>query len=115
MATPESTSPLYHEASLVPALLEIQEEHGYLEREALEKYASEAEVPLHRLQAVASFFPHFRLTEPTKVVLRMCRDMACHMAGSGEIMAKLAALNGRQVTIMGTSCLGRCDRAPAAC
>jgi NADH:ubiquinone oxidoreductase subunit F (NADH-binding)/(2Fe-2S) ferredoxin len=48
------------------------------------------------------------------VVLKVCRDMACHMAGSADIMAKLVALDGKQVTITGTSCLGRCDRAPAA-
>jgi NADH:ubiquinone oxidoreductase subunit F (NADH-binding)/NADH:ubiquinone oxidoreductase subunit E len=115
MAERNSSSPLYHEVSLVPALLEIQQRHGYLEREALEKYSEEMDVPLQRLQAVASFFPHFRLTPPGKVVLRVCRDMACHMAGSAEIMSKLEPLNGRQVTIKGTSCLGRCDRAPAAC
>ena len=115
MATGNSTETLYHEVSLVPALIEIQRRYGWLEREALERYAEQAEVPLQRLQAVASFFPHFRLTRPTKVVVKVCRDMACHMAGSAEIMAKLATLDGQKVTIAGTSCLGRCDRAPAAC
>jgi NADH:ubiquinone oxidoreductase subunit F (NADH-binding)/NADH:ubiquinone oxidoreductase subunit E len=110
-----SSSPLYHEVSIVPALQEIQERFGYLDREALKRFSEEAEVPLQRLQAVASFFPHFRLTPPAKVVLRVCRDMACHMAGSAEIISKLESLNGDQVTIKGASCMGRCDRAPAAC
>src|ERR1700678_3292137 len=103
MATGKSTDTLYHEVTLVPALIEIQRHHGWLEREALERYAEQAEVPLHRLQAVASFFPHFRLTRPTKVVVKVCRDMACHMAGAAEIMAKLATLDGQKVTIAGTS------------
>jgi len=115
MATRNTTNPLYHEVALVPALIRIQQRHGYLEREALKQYAEEADVPLHRLQAVASFFPHFRLTEPAKVVLRVCRDMACHMAGSGKIISNLQGLDGKKVMVTGTSCLGRCDRAPAAC
>jgi NADH:ubiquinone oxidoreductase subunit F (NADH-binding)/NADH:ubiquinone oxidoreductase subunit E len=110
-----SSSPLYHEALLLPALQEIQHRFGYLEREALERLSEKAEVPLQRLQAVASFFPHFRLTPPRKVALRVCRDMACHMAGSAEMISKLQSLNGGQVAVEGVSCLGRCDRAPAAC
>ena len=109
-----SSSPIYHDVSLVPALIGIQRRHGYLDREALRKYSEETGVPLHRLQAVASFFPHFRLTQPAKAVLHVCRDMACHMAGSADIISKLASLNGR-VAVKGVSCLGRCDRAPAAC
>jgi len=115
MASRTSTDPVYHEVSLVPALLGIQARHGFLDREAMRKYSEETNVPLHRLQAVASFFPHFRLTQPPQVTVRVCRDMACHMAGAAEILGNLAALNGANVSIGGTSCLGRCDRAPAAC
>ncbi len=98
---------------LVPALLRIQHEHGYLKREAMEEYAREAGVPLHRLQSVASFFPHFQLTPPNRVVVRVCRDMACHLAGSAEMIGQLQARCGEHVTVEGVSCLGRCDRAPA--
>jgi NADH:ubiquinone oxidoreductase subunit F (NADH-binding)/NADH:ubiquinone oxidoreductase subunit E len=99
----------------VPALHEIQDRYGYLDQGALKRFSEENGVPLQRLQAVGSFFPHFRLTPPPKVTLRVCRDMACHMAGSAEIISKLESLNGRQVAVKGASCLGRCDRAPAAC
>jgi formate dehydrogenase beta subunit len=72
-------------------------------------------VPLYRLQEVASFFPHFFLSPPKKVTLRVCRDMACHLAGSAKMLAELQSVAGPQVAIEGASCLGRCDRAPAAC
>ena len=104
-----------YSASLVPALQEIQHEFGYLERGALEKYSEKSGVPLYRLQEVASFFPHFFLSPPKKVTLRVCRDMACHMAGSAKMIAELQSTAGAQVAIEGASCLGRCDRAPAAC
>jgi NADH:ubiquinone oxidoreductase subunit F (NADH-binding)/NADH:ubiquinone oxidoreductase subunit E len=115
MSSISSNLPLYHEVSIVPALIEIQERFGYLDRDALKKFSDTHSVPLQRLQAVASFFPHFRLTPPAKVVLKVCRDMACHMAGSADIISKLGALSGEKFAVKGASCLGRCDRAPAAC
>ncbi len=100
---------------LVPALHRIQQQFGYLKPEALEEFSKENGVPQYRLQAVASFFPHFLLTRPKKVVLRVCRDLSCHVAGSGKMLRELDALTSEEVAIEGTSCLGRCDRAPAAC
>ncbi len=99
---------------LVPALHRIQRQFGYLKPEALAEYARETGVPQYRLQAVASFFPHFQLTPPKKVVLKVCRDLSCHLAGSGRMLQELDALTSEQVAVQGTSCLGRCDRAPAA-
>src|SRR4051812_17857268 len=106
---------IYYRPVLVPALHRIQQQFGYLKREALEEFSRETGVPLYRLQAVASFFPHFQLTPPKKVVLKICRDMACHLAGSRRLLAELDGLTSEQFAIEGVSCLGRCDRAPAAC
>jgi len=112
MATERLTS---YSPVLVPALHRIQEQFGYLKPEALEEFSKESGVPQYRLQAVASFFPHFLLTPPKKIVLRVCRDLSCHLAGSGKMLRELEALTSEQVTVEGMSCLGRCDRAPAAC
>jgi NADH:ubiquinone oxidoreductase subunit F (NADH-binding)/NADH:ubiquinone oxidoreductase subunit E len=109
----DSTVPELYEATLVPALIQIQEEHGYLQREALEAYSESHDVPLHRLQAVASFFPHFQLSPPKKVVVRVCRDMACNLACSKAMITELQSGLGQDVSVQGVSCLGRCDRAPA--
>jgi NADH:ubiquinone oxidoreductase subunit F (NADH-binding)/NADH:ubiquinone oxidoreductase subunit E len=102
-------------ATLVPALTRIQHEFGFLKREALEEFAKDSGLPLNRLQAVASFFPHVRLSPPKKITLRVCRDMACHLAGSAAILRDLGAAADAQLSVEGVSCLGRCDRAPAAC
>jgi NADH:ubiquinone oxidoreductase subunit F (NADH-binding)/NADH:ubiquinone oxidoreductase subunit E len=100
---------------LLPALHRIQKQFGYLKQEALEEFCKQTGVPRYRLQAVASFFPHFSLTPPKKVVLRVCRDLSCNLAGSGKMLRQLDALTSEHVAVEGTSCLGRCDRAPAAC
>jgi formate dehydrogenase beta subunit len=103
-----------YDAVLVPALQRIQHEWGYLKREELEKYSTQSGTPLYRLQAVASFFPHFQLTEPKKCTVKICRDMACHLAGSGEMLRDLQSIVGPKVAVEGVSCVGRCDRAVAA-
>ena len=69
---------------LVPALYRMQQQFGYLKQEALEQLSKDMGVPQYRLHAVASFFPHFQLTPPKKVVLRICRDLSCNLAGSGK-------------------------------
>lgn len=102
-------------ASLIPALQRIQRQFGYLKPEALQEFSEESGVPLYRLHSVASFFPLFQLTPPKPVTLRICRDMACHMAGSGKMLRELGTLGAGHIAVEGVSCLGRCDRAPAAC
>src|SRR5436189_283291 len=81
---------------------------GYLKREALEEFSNETGVPLYRLQAVASFFPHFQLAPPKPVTVRVCRDMSCHLAGAGKMLQELSGLTSDQVGVEGVSCLGRC-------
>jgi NADH:ubiquinone oxidoreductase subunit F (NADH-binding)/NADH:ubiquinone oxidoreductase subunit E len=103
-----------YQAELVPALQRIQHQYGYLKKEALEKYSRDSGIPLYRLQAVASFFPHFTLTTPKKIMVRVCRDMACNLAGSRKMLEELQSLVGDDVAVEGVSCIGRCDRPAAA-
>src|SRR3982074_2767401 len=100
---------------LTTALQRIQRQFGYLKREALEQFSEQSGVPLYRLHSVASFFPHFQLTPPKPVTLKICRDMACHLAGSAEMLRDLHSLGNGLIGVEGVSCLGRCDREPAAC
>jgi len=110
-----TTEPARHTVAIVPGLHAIQHEFGYLQREALEAFSQKSGIPLHRLQSVASFFPHFRLSPPHRVTLRVCRDMSCHLAGSGELLREFGAKADDHLAVEGASCMGRCDRAPAAC
>jgi NADH:ubiquinone oxidoreductase subunit F (NADH-binding)/NADH:ubiquinone oxidoreductase subunit E len=105
-----------YQVRILPELQRVQHEYGYLEPAALERFSRSSGIPLYRIHAVASFFPHFRRAPAPRVTLRVCRDMACHMNGSGKMLADLARLAAPgRVEIEGVSCLGRCDAAPAAC
>src|SRR5690242_1132979 len=94
-----------YEAKIIPALHKIQHDHGYLKREALEAYARASDIPLYRLQTVASFFPHFRLSPPPTATVYVCRDMACHLYGTGlrEELEATAAAAGGEVHVKGVS------------
>lgn len=103
---------------IIPALHERQNARGgYLTDADMRAVAEEVGVPLHRVNAVVSFFPHFRLDPPPKVEVHVCRDMSCHRRGSVAMQERLAQWahknHGHDVEVCGVSCLGRCDRAPA--
>ena len=112
----ESKTLQIRQTRILPGLRRIQQKHGYLQRGDLENLAAELEIPLYRIEEVASFFPHFNKLPPEPVTLHICRDMSCHLAGSGRILAELGKLNEQgKVRVKGVSCIGRCDRSPAAC
>jgi formate dehydrogenase beta subunit len=106
-------TPKTGQLQILPALRQIQETYGYLKRDALIRLGKDSGIHLHRIQEVASFFPHFRLTPAPAVTVRVCRDMACHLAGSAFALDQLRPMAGERVCVEGVSCLSRCDRPPA--
>jgi NADH:ubiquinone oxidoreductase subunit E len=102
--------------ALVHELTLLQERDGWLSESELKALAKRLNEPLHRLESVSTFYTHFRRTPPKRVEVAVCRDLSCAMARGGEAAERLrAALAGRDdVEIREISCIGRCDRAPAA-
>lgn len=103
---------------IVRALLRLQAREGWLPPEELESLAAELSVPLHRLESVSTFYTHFRRTRPRGPVVEVCRDLSCRMAGGAEACERLRARSEGAAEgpfeVHEVSCLGRCDRAPAA-
>jgi NADH:ubiquinone oxidoreductase subunit F (NADH-binding)/NADH:ubiquinone oxidoreductase subunit E len=111
---------------LVQRLREIQNRHGSLPDEELRALARDTGIPLYRIEELSSFFPAFRLSrnDPPELVLRVCRDMTCHLRGAAAMLdqktglpatvASLSSATGCTLSVEGVSCLGRCDRAPVA-
>ncbi len=102
--------------SLIPALMAIQEVHGWLPREQLETLARANNRPLYEIQGLISFYPHFRTDPPQGVTVAVCGDLSCWLKGSEDRVTQLRAqYDGvEDVEVIEISCPGRCDIAPAA-
>ena len=108
MNRPATHSPIFDH------LRAIQRTHGYLPEGELRALAERLDVPLYRLQSVASFYPHFFLKPPARAEVRVCGDMACHRHGGNALRESLGRrFQGQDVNVQHVSCLGRCDLAPA--
>ncbi len=107
-------------SSIVQLLLKFQtEQGGYLTAEALQEFSDRHNVPLYRLEELTSFFNSFRRMPPPQVQVQVCRDFACHLAGSKSILADLehefrGEIQAGRVELEGKSCIGECDGAIAA-
>ncbi len=95
----------------------IQRDFGYLPADQLKTLAATINVPVSQIHAVASFYPHFHLSPPARVDVRVCADMSCHLRGGDKVRSSLdSAFSGadpKDISIRDVSCLGRCDHAPA--
>ena len=101
--------------AIVHELTLLQEREGWLSEAGLRDLAERLGVPLHRLESVSTFYPHFRRAPPRATTLSVCRDLSCALAGGARVCADLRRdLAARSdVEVREVSCLGRCDLAPA--
>lgn len=101
---------------LLRELTRLQHELGWLSDDTLRHVAKEHRVPLYRLEGLVSFYPSFRRTPPPRKTVHVCRDVSCSMGGCVKLTAELRESLASQddVEIVEVSCIGRCERAPAA-
>jgi NADH:ubiquinone oxidoreductase subunit F (NADH-binding)/NADH:ubiquinone oxidoreductase subunit E len=99
----------------IEELQALQAARGYLIEDDLRALSDRSGIPLYSLEAIASFYPHFRRTQPTAIRVGVCRDLSCHLRDGGAAMRALAALCEKRADIEfeEISCPGLCDRAPA--
>jgi NADH-quinone oxidoreductase subunit E len=74
---------------LIPILLEIQKEFGYLPKEAMKKVAQFLGMKPIDVWGVATFFNQFRLTPLGKNHVKVCMGTACHLAGGRLVLEAL--------------------------
>jgi NADH:ubiquinone oxidoreductase subunit F (NADH-binding)/NADH:ubiquinone oxidoreductase subunit E len=97
-------------------LEEVQKEFGFLPLEQLRKIAEDRELHLRDVHAIASYYPHFWLTKPARVRVKVCDDMTCHLRGASALQQRLEqsfhGISDKDLSLGKVSCLGRCDQAP---
>ena len=104
---------------LLPALHALVDDVGWVSEGGLNHVCERLGVPPAEAFAVASFYALLSTKPLAPVVVHACDDIACRMAGAGEVVAGLEARLGpaggaEGVTWLPSPCVGACDGAPAA-
>jgi NADH-quinone oxidoreductase subunit F len=107
---------------LLPVLHAIQERIGWISPGALNYASLRLGVPPAEAHGVASFYEMFSLTPRAPVVAHVCDDIACTTRGAEALCAELEhefgpagkPCKGGKAIWQRSSCLGLCERAPAA-
>jgi NADH-quinone oxidoreductase subunit E len=106
---------------LIEVLQDVQENYGYISKEAMQVVSQHLGVPLIEVYSVASFYKAFRLKPSGKNVLTMCMGTACHVRGARLLLDQATGQLGvetGEVTSDGlfsvehVNCLGACALGP---
>lgn len=111
------------EGPLLPILHGIQDEFGYVPREALPLIASELNLSRAEVHGVVTFYHDYRSHPAGRHVLKVCQAESCQSMGSDAVAARFKQLLGigfhettrdGAVTLEPVYCLGMCACSPAA-
>ncbi len=109
--------------ALLPILHALQEEFGYIDREAEPLIADILNLSRAEVHGVVTFYHDFRHKPAGRHVLKLCRAESCQARGSDALAAHAAARLGvafggttadGSVTLEPVYCLGLCSVSPAA-
>jgi len=104
---------------LIEHLHRIQDRYAHLSAAHLVALADEMKLSMTEVYEVATFYHHFDVIKegdaaPPAITVRVCDSIACDIAGSHELLAKLPGILGKDVRVLHAPCIGRCETAPAA-
>jgi NADH-quinone oxidoreductase subunit E len=108
-------------SSLIQVLLEIQSENHWLPKEALERVSEKLQVPLSRIQHIATFYKAFSLVPKGRHEIHVCVGTACHVRGAQRVLDRVQDLTGispgetdldMKFSLETVNCLGCCALGP---
>lgn len=106
---------------LIMMLHKIQNEFGFIPREAAERLSRTVGIPLAKIYGVITFYHFFKTTKPGKHRMAICLGTACYLKGSQDLVDEarsILGVSGSEVTDDGlfsideVRCLGCCGLAP---
>ena len=107
--------------NLVMVLHKVQEEQGYISREAVDQVAEMLDVPLAKIWGVITFYHFFKLNKPGKYNIQVCLGTACYLKGGQALVDELKSSINLDVggltedgrfSLDAVRCLGCCGLAP---
>jgi NADH-quinone oxidoreductase E subunit len=110
--------------ALIPILQEVQQEHGYLSRDAVLRVGEHLKLPASKIYGVATFYNQFRFQPQGRNHIQVCRGTACHVKGSAGLLDAVkrelkidAGQTSRdgEFSLEVVACIGACGLAPVIC
>lgn len=111
----------YDRDALIEVLHVAQKALGHLDRDTLAHVARGLRLPPSIVYGVATFYHFFTLEPPGEHTCAVCRGTACHIKGSGRILAGIeerfnvtagtTTADGR-LSVTAPRCVGECVLAP---
>ncbi len=108
-------------AALLPVLRIIQDESGFISRDAENWAAAKLAVQPIRVREILTFYTMFRRAPGGRTTVQVCRNLSCTLAGAEDILQLLTEKLGISpgettpdgaITLVTAECLGNCDHAP---
>jgi NADH-quinone oxidoreductase subunit E len=107
--------------TILSTLLAVEDELGYIPKEAVEQVAAFTQTTVNDVWAVASFYPNFRFEPPCEHGVEVCWGASCHLLGAMALINAVFDATGleeegdtpdRKLTVRLNTCLGACAQAP---
>ena len=107
--------------TVLSSLLAVEDELGYIPKEALEEVAEFTHSTVNDVWAVASFYPNFRFDPPAEHKVEVCWGASCHLLGAMGVFKSVLKAAGMEdegdtadgrLTVKLNTCLGACAHAP---
>jgi NADH-quinone oxidoreductase E subunit len=106
---------------LIPLLQEIQEETGFLSREAIVRAGSMLGLSTTKIYGLATFYDQFRFIPSGRVHIKICNGTSCFLNGSEDVVRKLREVLGIEpghttrdgnFSYETVTCMGGCPSGP---
>jgi NADH-quinone oxidoreductase subunit E len=106
---------------LIPILQDTQKTFRYLPAKAIHEISQFLDMPESTVYGVATFYARFKLNPPGNKIIRVCRGTACHVRGTGKVLAEFEKIleikagettPDREYTLETVACIGACALAP---
>ena len=107
--------------TILSSLLAVEDELGYIPKEAVDEVAALNRATINDVWAVVSFYPNFRTAPPCERRVEVCWGPSCHLVGAMPVIAAVleaAGLPGEgdtpdgKLSVRYNTCLGACAQAP---
>ena len=109
-------------SALLPTLRLVQEQEGWINREAIEHVAKLLDLSPAQVHDTATFYTMFRLRPEGKTTIEVCTTLSCALGGAEDLLSHTCRKLGIEpggttpdgrFTVRAVECLAACGGAPA--